>query len=86
MQALERPLPEAWGRAKDEEAMEGVEAEQEGQEGEEEGEESGDKFPDDPSGCGGYGEAPRALSAFLLELCAGQGGDNTHGRGRVDVL
>ena len=40
---------------------------------------------DDLAAVDGYGEAPRALQAFLLEVWAGIGGDG-HGKARIEVL
>ena len=40
---------------------------------------------EDPAALDGYGEGPRILQAFLLELCGGAGGDG-YARGRLHVL
>lgn len=41
----------------------------------------------DPCARDGYGEAPRALQAFYMELCCGIGGsESSFGKARIDVL
>lgn len=40
----------------------------------------------DPCGVDGYGEGPRALQVFLLELCGGIGGTDAFGKARIDRL